>query len=1182
MFNSLFGRFGLILAVMLLAWGALRTNPIKLGTDLQGGVDLVYELDMSKLAPGADPATTAAKVIDVLKKRVDPAGVMNLTWRVVGGKRIEIQMPLANPETRAARKELNDAKDALRATNLSEAVINTVLSRSGAERQAAIDLKVPKDDLRRPMLEDLAKASDEKNAAAAKLDEEIKGKGPSAQTIAAASVAEAKFDAAHAAVIASNVDVERLEELLVATGDPSSVNTKAQDELKKLEADHVAVAKQIATMKAAWTKVQDSHGGGFDDPADLQRLLKGAGVLDFRIAVQPGSGMEASIAQAKEQLDAVGPRKVNVPNVAWFTVDPANGESLLKGDFVTRRYNGKDYILLYNDVGHSLTHDKSMRPADWKLTGANVGRDPTSGMAIVDFDFDGYGSAYFGRMTGDNIGHPMAILLDDKALQAPYIRSTITSRGQISFGDGGGTRSAKQVLEEAKNLVEMLDAGSLPATLQTEPISVQTISPSFGADNIRAGKQSGIYAVLAVMVFMLVYYTLTGTFANVGLMINLLLLMAAMAMSGATLTLPGIAGIVLTLGMAVDANVLINERIREEVHRGASLWMAVKLGYDKVFWTIFDANTTTSLTSIVLIFVASEEVKGFGVTLLIGLMVHMFTALFVTRTLMIAAIKWGILRKIDDKSIAEYIRDIVTLTWLRKGQWPFMRVITVSNIDWIGMRHIFWGVSAVVTVGGVVAFLARGNDKYDTEFNGGTMVTFELKPGVTMKVDDVRARVGDIAQGLIKGSDRVRQDEGRELEQATIIQIGDKGDTFQIVTTIADTETVKVKSDFLDRLTTKFSDVLDVKPKLAFKDANVSKDKLDDLLADGTVRDISKRFLDQVIPGIKVQDLAQNDIGDFVGGTAIVLDDISPPQRVKDIEERIKSMRQQPDRKEVPYRETRVIPITFAPSNAAGTQPGAAEGEGRLVTKAVIISVDPNLLYGPDTVEAWKTKVASTEWDIVDSALTTASSLRGVSSFDPVVASAAKQQALIAIGLSLALIIVYVWVRFGGIRYGVGAILSLVHDAMVALAATVLSGVFAQHFPKVAHALLITDFKINLTMIAAYLTIIGYSVNDTIVIFDRIRENRGRAHVPLSMKLVNDSINQCFGRTIWTTFTVFIVVLIMYIWGGEGVRGFSFAMLIGVFTGAYSTLAIASPALLSVKETHKPAVTRFEITKTEG
>ena len=302
-------------------------------------------------------------------------------------------------------------------------------------------------------------------------------------------------------------------------------------------------------------------------------------------------------------------------------------------------------------------------------------------------------------------------------------------------------------------------------------------------------------------------------------------------------------------------------------------------------------------------------------------------------------------------------------------------------------------------------------------------------------------------------------------------------------------------------------------------------------------------------------------------------------------------MRLQPDQAtRRAYRDFRVIPVAYAattrpaatsttpsrpapaapaesPPRAAATDASEIPQDQLPLTRAVVVSQDPNISYSQENEEAWRNDVAKSEWDVVRSAITVGGSLQGVSSFDPVVADTAKLQALISLVISLILIVIYVWIRFGGLRYGIGAILSLVHDALVAVAATVLSGwIYIYIFGGKPNFMLIGDFKINLTMIAAYLTIIGYSVNDTIVIFDRIRENRGRAMLPLTSKLVNDSINQCFGRTIWTTFTVFIVVLIMYIWGGEGVRGFSFAMLIGVFTGTYSTLAIASPALLNVKE----------------
>jgi SecD/SecF fusion protein len=308
------------------------------------------------------------------------------------------------------------------------------------------------------------------------------------------------------------------------------------------------------------------------------------------------------------------------------------------------------------------------------------------------------------------------------------------------------------------------------------------------------------------------------------------------------------------------------------------------------------------------------------------------------------------------------------------------------------------------------------------------------------------------------------------------------------------------------------------------------------------------------------------DVSKFKGGAAFVLDDISAtsPIDAEDLAARVKTIRQSSEFSSVPNREFAVLPILVL--DADGKTVPAAENDQRSLRRAVLLTVDPAHLYddtSDNLVTQWRTNVADTEWKIIKGSLAMEDLFEGVTSFDAVVATQAKLQALLAIALSLILIVIYVWVRFGGIRYGLGAILSLGHDAIVALAATVLSGVAYNYLFGRHTFLLITDFKINLTMIAAYLTVIGYSVNDTIVIFDRVRELRGKARVPLTAKLINDAINQCFGRTIWTTFTVFIVVLIMYIWGGEGVRGFSFAMLIGVFTGAYSTLAIASPMLLA-------------------
>ncbi|HMD55375.1 MAG TPA: protein translocase subunit SecF, partial [Phycisphaerae bacterium] len=331
-------------------------------------------------------------------------------------------------------------------------------------------------------------------------------------------------------------------------------------------------------------------------------------------------------------------------------------------------------------------------------------------------------------------------------------------------------------------------------------------------------------------------------------------------------------------------------------------------------------------------------------------------------------------------------------------------------------------------------------------------------------------------------------------------------------------------------------------------------DHIQDLVDSNIIYPITQPSLQQVIPG-----MPNKDISDYQGGVAIILNNISPGDAIDDIASRIRTMSQEPDFADLQYRPFEVIPVSEQ------VLPSAP------ITEAVVVAVDPDLLYdaqNTSSISAWRDKVAGPEWNIIRTALTTSGGLAGVTSFAPQVAAETRLNAVFSVLISLVLIVAYVWIRFGGIRYGFGVIFSLVHDAIVAIAATVLAVYFAD--TAVGKFLLIDNFKINMTMIAAYLTIIGYSVNDTIVIFDRVRENRGRTRQPLSRKIVNDSINQCFGRTIWTTFTVFSVVLILYVFGGGGVHGFAYAMLIGVFTGAYSTLAIASPMLLHIRDPNPP------------
>ncbi len=503
-----------------------------------------------------------------------------------------------------------------------------------------------------------------------------------------------------------------------------------------------------------------------------------------------------------------------------------------------------------------------------------------------------------------------------------------------------------------------------------------------GKDNIDRGKSSAIYAVIAVMIFMFIYYTITGVFADMALMFNLLLVMAVMAFLQATYTLPGIAGLVLTLGMAVDANVLINERIREELHKGASLWMAIKQGYDKVFWTIFDANLTCSLTSIVLIEFGSEEVKGFGVTLLIGLAIHMFTALFVTRTLMMAAVRWGILRAIDDHSLTEYLREIFTFTWLRNGHFPFMRVITVTKIDWIGKRHIFWVISAIITVAGMVAFWARGEDKYDIEFRGGTQVTFSLhadQKGHFLDVEDAGGKavysLGDSDPDL------------RDLQGARVYGVGKDGEhKFEIQTTIKNpqNDSTFVEAKLLKPLADKLGDVLDKKDIVIASGGAYGDDleKADEqkLENDGIIRPLTKPDttlnLDQVFAGTGKTGFLGRDVTAFKGGVAILMEQLSPPQTMDQLNERIRTTRQSNDFQNIPYREFAIIPLTATtdnpqsrPANGKWDEVIADSDDKRPLTRAVMVSVDPNTQYSVVNPAPWREKVAKSELAIVGRAL---------------------------------------------------------------------------------------------------------------------------------------------------------------------------------------------------------------------
>jgi protein-export membrane protein SecD len=278
-------------------------------------------------------------------------------------------------------------------------------------------------------------------------------------------------------------------------------------------------------------------------------------------------------------------------------------------------------VLLYSDTGEPQVIKRRIMVSGEDLTDAQPGFSQQTNEPIVTFRFDTSGAKRFGDATQANVGRPFAIILDGKVISAPVIREPILGgTGQIS---GGFT------VEEANELAILLRAGALPAPMKI--LEERTVGPSLGADSVAAGEVAAMIGAVAVVAFMLVAYGLFGIFANVALIVNMFMIIGVLSLLQATLTLPGIAGIVLTIGMAVDANVLIFERIREEMHEGKTPIAAIEAGYSRAMGTIFDANITTFLAAIILFFAGTGPVRGFSVTLAIGIVTSVFTAVTLTR-----------------------------------------------------------------------------------------------------------------------------------------------------------------------------------------------------------------------------------------------------------------------------------------------------------------------------------------------------------------------------------------------------------------------------------------------------------------------------------------------------------------------------------------------------------------------
>ena len=577
------------------------------------------------------------------------------------------------------------------------------------------------------------------------------------------------------------------------------------------------------------------------------------------------------------------------------------------------------------------------------------------GAPAVSMQMNGKGARKWEEMTGKafNDKSNIAIVLDDIVYSAPGV-----SRGAIS--GGRSEISGQFTLNEAIDLANVLRAGKLPAS--AEIIESEVVGPSLGKENIEKGINSFIIALILVLIWMIFYYGRAGVYADVALVLNLVLIFGILAGLGAVLTLPGIAGIVLTIGMSVDANVLIFERIREELNRGKGLKQSVVDGFSNALSSILDANITTGLTALILFVFGSGPIKGFATTLLIGIATSLFTAIFITRML------------VDSRLSKSKILNFST---------PITKsLFTNMSITFLQKRKVAYIISSIVLFISIFSLSTNGLNQ-GVDFVGGRTYTVRFD--------------NDVNQTEI---------------QASLVEV------------LGNAEAKTFGSDNQLKITTNYK-------------VDVEGTQVDDEIQ-------SKMFeaLSSVLPSTLTYD-------DFVNGS---------------------------DDKSV--------------------------------------------------------------------------GIMGSSKVGPTIADDIKKNSFLAIFGSLAVVFLYILLRFRDWQYSLGAVTAVFHDVLVVL------GIFS-----LTYSFMPFNMEINQAFIAAVLTVIGYSLNDTVVVFDRIREFRLINKSWEFTRTVNGALNSTLSRTLNTSFTTLVVLLSIFLFGGESIRGFMFALIIGVIVGTYSSVFIATPVM---------------------
>ncbi len=598
------------------------------------------------------------------------------------------------------------------------------------------------------------------------------------------------------------------------------------------------------------------------------------------------------------------------------------------------------------------------------VSDARVAYNNMGGQPEVDMAMNSEGAQTWARLTADNIGRSIAIVLDGMVYSFPRVNTEITG--------GRSVISGSFTIEEATDLANVLNSGKLPAPATI--VQEQVVGPSLGSASIQAGMISFAIAFLCVLLYMIIFYKGAGLAADAALLCNVLFLFGALASFGAVLTLPGIAGLVLTLGMAVDANVIIYERVKEELRAGKALRLAVSEGYKHAYSAIIDGNLTTIITGLVLFFFGSGPVQGFATTLVIGLITSMLTSIFISRLIFEARLSRG-------KNISFYT----------KFSKDFLQH---THVDFVKIRKYAYIISIVLVLISVGSIIFKGFT-YGVDFTGGR--TYVVRFDQDVAAEDIREAVLN------------KFEEGVEVKQ------------------FGGASQMKITTTYM------------------IDDQNTETDAI-------------------------VDNMLYEALKDYF-----------------------------------------VNPITY--------------------DQFISTLENPNGIIQSDKV-------------------------------GPTIANDMKRDSLIAVAIALFAIFAYIAVRFKGWTWGLGGVVSTAHDAILTVG-----------FFSLFTGVLPFTLDVDQTFIAAVLTIVGYSINDSVIIFDRIREYRKLYPKRELYQNINDAINSTLARTVNTSGTTFIVMLAIAIFGGEVIRGFAVALLVGILVGTYSSVFVGTPIMydLSLRKARKEA-----------